>query len=518
MALPINIDNLLTGQIVEWERLEFKAGWNPEKILHTICAFSNDINNWGGGYIIVGIEEENGRPALPPKGLIPEKIDTIQKELLNLCNFLKPNIFPVVEPVVFRGKHILIIWVPGGQNRPYQAPVSLGKKDNQYAYYIRRFSNTVKARIEEQKELIALAGAIPFDDRIHHSSEITDLKLTLIQAFLSEVGSELYKQSADMPFEQLCKQMMIVEGTSEYIKPRNVGLLFFNDLPQKLIPLSQIEVVQFPETPGDDRLDEKIFQGPIHQQVRDVLTYLKNVILKEYVRKVPDQAEAIRYFNYPYVALEESIVNAMYHRGYDIREPVEIRIHPDRIEILSFPGPDRSIKQSDIAKGKLVARRYRNRRIGEFFKELKMTEGRCTGIPKIIRAMKANGSPPPLFETDDDRSYFLTTLKIHPQYIKQLKSQIESGVESGVETGVETEPLKMQILHLLKEKAHSKKEMAISFGHKRTYRHLDETVRSLVEAQMIAYTIPDKPQSRLQEYRLTDKGRKWLEALYRVKK
>jgi ATP-dependent DNA helicase RecG len=87
MALPINIDNLLTGQIVEWERLEFKAGWNPEKILQTICAFANDINNWGGGYIIVGIEEENGRPVLPPKGLMPEKIDTIQKELLNLCNF-----------------------------------------------------------------------------------------------------------------------------------------------------------------------------------------------------------------------------------------------------------------------------------------------------------------------------------------------------------------------------------------------------------------------------------------------
>ncbi len=65
-------------------------------------------------------------------------------------------------------------------------------------------------------------------------------------------------------------------------------------------------------------------------------------------------------------------------------------------------------------------------------------------------------------------------------------------------------------MHLLKEKEHSKKEMAISFGHKKTYRHLDEIVRSLVEAEMIAYTIPDKPQSRLQEYRLTDKGRKQL--------
>jgi len=32
--------------------------------------------------------------------------------------------------------------------------------------------------------------------------------------------------------------------------------------------------------------------------------------------------------------LEESVVNAMYHRSYEIREPVEIRVHPDRIEIL----------------------------------------------------------------------------------------------------------------------------------------------------------------------------------------
>ena len=57
-ALPINVDELLRGQIVEWERLEFKKGWNPEEIIHTICAFANDINNWGGGYLIVGIEED----------------------------------------------------------------------------------------------------------------------------------------------------------------------------------------------------------------------------------------------------------------------------------------------------------------------------------------------------------------------------------------------------------------------------------------------------------------------------
>ncbi|NCN65108.1 MAG: hypothetical protein GW904_06285 [Candidatus Altiarchaeum hamiconexum] len=47
MALPININDLITGQTVEWERIEFKEGWNPEEVILTICAFANDINNWG---------------------------------------------------------------------------------------------------------------------------------------------------------------------------------------------------------------------------------------------------------------------------------------------------------------------------------------------------------------------------------------------------------------------------------------------------------------------------------------
>jgi predicted HTH transcriptional regulator len=54
MRLPINIDDVLRGQTVEWERLEFKKGWNPEAILHTLCAFANDFHNLGGGYIFIG--------------------------------------------------------------------------------------------------------------------------------------------------------------------------------------------------------------------------------------------------------------------------------------------------------------------------------------------------------------------------------------------------------------------------------------------------------------------------------
>jgi ATP-dependent DNA helicase RecG len=125
MPLPINIKELIHGRAVEWERIEFKAGWNPVNTLHTICAFANDISNWGGGYIIIGIKEENGRPVLPPQGVPINRLDAIQKELLNLCNRIRLPYFPKVAPVDFQNSTILVIWVPAGPARPYEAPETL---------------------------------------------------------------------------------------------------------------------------------------------------------------------------------------------------------------------------------------------------------------------------------------------------------------------------------------------------------------------------------------------------------
>ena len=70
MALPINIEDLLNKRKVESNRIEFKAGWNPDKIYHTICAIATDLENIGGGYILVGVEEENGVAKRPVKGYL----------------------------------------------------------------------------------------------------------------------------------------------------------------------------------------------------------------------------------------------------------------------------------------------------------------------------------------------------------------------------------------------------------------------------------------------------------------
>ena len=424
-ALAVNIRELINGGTVEWERLEFKKGWNPIKILHTISAFANDINNWGGGYIIIGIEEKDGRPILPPKGLSPGRIDSMQKELFNLCNRLRPKYFPVASPVDLQGKKILLIWAPGGTNRPYKAPESLSKNAN-YGFYIRRYSVTARTRIEEERELVSLSNRVPYDDQINHLAEITDLNLTLIKAHLAEIGSALVEELNDLPFTELCRRMNLIEGPDEFIKPKNAGLLFFNDEPKRFFRGAQIDIVIFEDEVGDD-FTEKIFVGPLAQQVRSAQKYLKNSIIEERIHKVPGQAEAERFFNYPYEAVKEALVNGVYHRSYEDDSPVEVRIFPDRMEFLSFPGPVPPLGKDNLMDENISARKCRNRRIGDHLKELHLCEGRGTGFPKIRRTLKSNGSPDPVFKTDYERTYFLAVLKIHPLAMKSEQEREQVG-------------------------------------------------------------------------------------------
>ena len=65
--LPLNLQDLLRQRTVESERTEYKSGWNPDPIIRTLCAFANDFENLGGGYILLGQDcDANGRPMFPP--------------------------------------------------------------------------------------------------------------------------------------------------------------------------------------------------------------------------------------------------------------------------------------------------------------------------------------------------------------------------------------------------------------------------------------------------------------------
>lgn len=116
------------------------------------------------------------------------------------------------------------------------------------------------------------------------------------------------------------------------------------------------------------------------------------------------------------------------------------------IEIVSFPGPDRSVTQEGLKRYKVTNRRYRKRRIGDIIKELHLTEGRNTGFGKILRALEVNGSPKPEFETDDDHSYFISRIFVHEAFLKneesdfnqkgakkELKKELKKGAENKLE-------------------------------------------------------------------------------------
>jgi ATP-dependent DNA helicase RecG len=394
--------------------------------------------------------------------------------------------------------------VSGGQTRPYKAPISLAKNNREFAYYIRKGSATVRARQQEEVELVSLAATVPFDDRIRHNASLNDLKLSLIQNFLREVGSELLADSSTMDFAQLCRQMRIADDSAETTHPLNVGLMFFNPAPQTFFPQAQIDVVRFPDGPGGDTFTEKIFLGPLDMILNDALAYLKNAVIEERVIKHGDRAKADLFFNVPYAVLEEAVVNAIYHRSYEIREPIEVRVLPDEITVASYPGLDHSVSMKELHSGHFATRRYRNRRIGEFLKELSLTEGRGTGVPKMLKAMRLNGSSPPIFQTDDDRTYFLVRLPLHPAFIKadaERKRQTTGQVTPEV-----TPEVRRLIQHL--EGDMLRRDLQAAMGLKDDDHFRKGYMLPALKAGIIEMTDPTKPRSSKQRYRLTPLGQK----------
>jgi ATP-dependent DNA helicase RecG len=352
---------------------------------------------------------------------------------------------------------------------------------------------------------LSLAANVPWDDRLAQQARVADLSPALMLDYLREVRSALADDAPAMSLEALGRQMNVVGGPDESPWPKNVGLLFFNEAPDRFFPYTQIDVVWFPEGAGGDRFEEKVFKGPLARLTREALGYVQRNFLHETVVKHPDRAEATRVWNFPYAAIEEALVNAVYHRSYEEREPIEVRIGRDELAILSFPGPDRSIRMEDFRAGRVVSRRYRNRRIGEFLKELELTEGRSTGVPKILKAMAANGSPPPLFETDDDRTAYLIRLPIHP-----LAQAPEVTPEVTPQVTPQVAPQVLRLLGALKgEMSRQDLQAALALND---IKHFRETfLQPALEAGLVEMTLPEAPRSSRQRYRVTALGRQLLE-------
>ena len=416
--LPINLDDLLATRSVESERVEFKAAWDPKttgpQTLRTICAFANDFHNLNGGYVVIGVEERDGRAVLPPRGLSAAETDAAQRWLRGQCNRIDPPYHPVLSPETVEDRRVLVVWAPASDTRPHRAPAD---SSGPARYWVRLGSETVDA--ERRRGLLPAlmqqTARVPWDDRAARDATVEDLSEAKVREHLRDIRSGLLEEP---DAHHVYRRMRIVARVNDHEVPRNAGLLFFSRSPDRWFRGAAIEVVQFAADRAGDVQEERTFGGPLADQLRDCLSYLEG-FSASHLQKQRDRSQVRGWVSYPLPALRETLVNAVYHRGYDVDQPdpAKVYLYSDRIEVTSYPGPVPGIEPRHLtANADVPAAPARNRRIGELLKELGLAEGRLSGLPKVFRSMADNGSPAPRFDFDEQRTWFRATLPAHPEF------------------------------------------------------------------------------------------------------
>ena len=305
--------------------------------------------------------------------------------------------------------------IGGGEERPHGAPDGPGGGKG-WKYWIRVGSETVDAEANGKLgALLEQTARVPWDDRVARRARIEDLREAKVREHLHDVRSAL-RDEPDAA--TIYRRMRITAPANDHEVPRNVGLLFFSDDPEQWFPGARIDVAQFAADRAGGVQSERVFRGTLAGQLRDCLRYLEG-LSQTHLQKEQDRSQVRGWVSYPVPALREALVNAIYHRGYrpDVTEPTKVCLYPDRMEVISYPGPMPGIEPHHLALDASVPPiPARNRRVGDFLKQLGLAEAWSTGLPRIYLTMQENGSPKPRFDFDPDRTWFRATLPAHPEY------------------------------------------------------------------------------------------------------
>lgn len=154
----------------------------------------------------------------------------------------------------------------------------------------------------------------------------------------------------------------------------------------------------------------------------------------------------------------------------------------------STPGPYRSISDEDLHNGILRSKTNRNRRVGELLKELRLAEGRNTGIPLIQNSLRENCSDPATFETDKSRSYLTVTLPINEHFLPK------TAMEQPKEAEDPQERMFNNIVSLLRTNGPmSVNELAMAMGYKSANPSIRQMIKTMMLCGKVHYLYPESP-------------------------
>ena len=457
----------------EGKTLEFKRNLSsPKPLMKTLVAFANSA----GGTIVLGVTDD--RQVIG--------VDQPFDEEERLCNLIadsiSPRLVPNVEMTTFRDKTLLVIEVyPSGQ-RPHWLKAE--GPDN--GVYVRLGSTNRQADRELIAELRRSVEGTGFDEMVMPDLSVNDLDISAAQLLFGEFRVLNEKSLITL---KLLKQY---QGR---LAPTKGAVLLFGKERLMHFPDAWIQCGRFFGTEKIDIFDHIEIDQPLPKAVDEVMLFLK-----KHAFRGADLSEIRRkdVWSIPIGILREVIINALVHTDYSQRgAPVRVVFLDDRIEIenpgLLLPG----LTIEDMKQG---TSRIRNTVIARVFRELHLIEQWGTGVRRMFKEAEEQGLPEPQIAEIGMRVRFTVRLseKILVQPVAvEVEAQVEAQVEIHIIAACAAVPL-------------SSAEIAAALGHKQLSGNLRKALPRLRAAGLLEYTIPEKPNSHLQKYRLTDKGRTLL--------
>lgn len=371
------LEELLTD--IESDRVERKASAKRiEEICEAICSLANDLpNHRVPGVIFVGVRSDGSCANLPiTESLLVKLADLrsngnihpfpymlVQKRILNDCDMAVIIVHPSdLPPVKYNGLTCIRV----GPRR------ATATADEEQRLIEKRRYNT----------------STPYDMHSAEGSSIEDLDLELLKEYLlSAIPSDVLEQNTRSDKQQL--------NSLRFLTPEGLatvsGILILGKHPREFIPGAYVQFLRIEGTTITDPIkDQKELHGPIAHLLRDIDQVLKiNISVSSDVRV--EDIETPR-ADYPIVALQQLIRNAVMHRTYEsTNSPVRVFWFSDRIEIHSPGGPFGSVTKDNFAQPGNVD--YRNPNIAEAMKNLGYVQRFGLGIPLAIDELKKNGNP-----------------------------------------------------------------------------------------------------------------------------
>jgi predicted HTH transcriptional regulator len=416
----------------ESERVEWKENGDDidvvKKIVKTISAFANDISNFGGGYVVCGakeIKDDYGFPKVQYKGLTANKLKEIEGKVTQHCrDYIHPALSPIIEEIINpedSSTRILVFVI-------LASPDAHIYRDGQTStYYVRISRETREAKNGILTQLLIKKQKIEyFDKRVNNTATEADIDVLLFRDSMQEMGLLFPEKSLADYFSdreqiaELITPLFVRTGLDNILRPRNFTLLMFGKKASITALFTEAYTV-LSIYRGIDRSESTaeryIFTGSIIEQAKKSIELLNSQIYTAFDKNSnkPNQVK------YPIRALQEAVINAIVHRDYEIPEPIRITVFINRIEIQSPGALHWGVDREKFLQGR-ASPKWRNQSFAYLFNKLQLSQSEGQGIPTIIRTMKEEGCPAPIFEIESES--LTCILPANPRHQLIRESQI----------------------------------------------------------------------------------------------